>query len=100
MEKPPELPKSVEIMKPIPKPRQSLLETSENIVVKSEGVCFMFAGNGEDKQKENEPNKNETMVTLLVTKLDRNRKLENVLKMFSRFYFLLSTKKVQNVYNK
>ena len=55
-----DLPKDVEIMKTVPKPRLSFLEKSENIVEKSEGVCFMFTGNGEDKQKETESNKNKT----------------------------------------
>ena len=47
-------------MKPIPKIRRSLLETNENNVIKSEVVCYMFAEDSEDKQKENESNKNET----------------------------------------
>ena len=51
-------------MKPVPKQRRSLLETSENIVIKSE-LCsqeFMFTGNCEDEQKETESNKNKTTV--------------------------------------
>ena len=60
LQKPPYLPKEIEIMKPIPKPRRSLLETDENTVVKAEGFCFMLTGDGDNEQKETEANKNET----------------------------------------
>ena len=35
MEKPPDIPKNMETMKPVPKTRWSLLKTDENIVVES-----------------------------------------------------------------
>ena len=60
LEKHPELPIIDETMKPIQKPRLSLSETNENIVVNSEVVGFKFAENSEDEQKENEFNKNVT----------------------------------------
>ena len=50
----------MKIMKPVPKPRLTLSETDENIVVESEGVCFMFTGDGDNEKKQTESTKNET----------------------------------------
>ena len=64
-------------MKPVPKPRLSLLETGENIVERSEGVCFMFTGNSENEQKDAESNKNETTADSSKEVVTKETKEEN-----------------------
>ena len=52
-------------MKPVPKPRLTLSETDENIVVESVGVCFMFTGDGDNEQKQTESLKTKRRLALL-----------------------------------